>query len=63
MPSAVPRLVQAFLCGCLLPAPARRPQDAWALHDEFGDLLERLVGKPKFRPFAMPKSNGGAAAR
>ena len=28
--------------------------DAWALLEEFDQMLERLVGKPKYRPLAMP---------
>lgn len=50
----VPMPIIAFLSGCLLPNPNRRPTDAWALHEEFGELLEKLVGKPTFRPFSMP---------
>lgn len=50
-----PRLV-AFFRSCLLPNPARRPQDAWALFGEFRDLLQTLYGPPRFRPFAMPSN-------
>ena len=40
--------------GCLLASPGRRPQDAWRLLAEFDELLERLYGPRRFRPFAMP---------
>jgi serine/threonine protein kinase len=53
-PGEAPRAVQRFLSGCLLTNPSRRPNDAWALYDEFGEVLEKLVGKPTFRPFTMP---------
>jgi hypothetical protein len=53
-PEKVPRQVQAFLQGCLLAAPTKRPDDAWGLHEEFNELLGRIVGPPKYRPFAMP---------
>lgn len=54
VPDSVPKPIQAFLNGCLLPAVTRRPDDAWKLHDEFEELLRNLVGKPKYRPFFMP---------
>lgn len=31
-----------------------RPQEAWALHDEFDAILRKLVGRPKYRPLSMP---------
>ena len=37
-----------------LASPRRRPQDAWALLAELDDLLARLYGPRRFRPFAMP---------
>lgn len=46
--------VAAFLNGCMLASPISRPDDAWDLHDDFGALLQKLCGKPAFRPFAMP---------
>lgn len=54
MPSTVPAPIQGFLRSCLLAAPSRRPDDAGALHEEFDELLLRLVGKPTYRPLAMP---------
>jgi hypothetical protein len=55
MPDAVPGKIQAFLIGCALNAPHARPNDAWELHKEFDELMYRLVGKRKYRPFAMPR--------
>ena len=49
-----PVRVQAFLGSCLLAAQSKRPDDAWKLHEEFDQLLVRLVGKPKYRPLVMP---------
>lgn len=43
-----PRPIWRFLQGCLLDSAAKRPSDAWALYDEFGELLRRLVGPPKY---------------
>ena len=49
-----PGRMAAFARGCLLASPGRRPQDAWRLLAEFDELLERLYGPRRFRPFAMP---------
>ncbi len=38
----------------MLRQPSRRPQDAWRLLAELDDLLGRLYGPRRFRPFAMP---------
>jgi len=46
--------VRNFLRSCLLTSPARRPDDAWDLHDELDEVLRRLVGRPTYRPLAMP---------
>jgi hypothetical protein len=54
MPDSVPRQVQAFFSSCLLKGQSRRPGDAWKLHEEFDDLLQRLVGPRKYRPLSMP---------
>jgi hypothetical protein len=43
----------AFFRGCMLANPRRRPQDAWELLREFDDLIERLHGPRRFRPFSM----------
>jgi len=49
-----PRRLTAFAGGCMLRQPSRRPQDAWRLLAELDDLLGRLYGPRRFRPFAMP---------
>lgn len=54
-----PKPLRSFLAGCTLPNPSRRPPDAWALLAELDDLLERLYGPRRFRPFHLP---GPAAA-
>lgn len=54
MPRAVPPEIQGFLKTCLASAPNMRPPNAWDLHEEFDDLLLKLVGKPKYRPFSLP---------
>lgn len=51
----LPRPVVGLLRSCWL-GPAHRPQDAWQLFNEFGELLKALYGPRKFRPFAMPES-------
>lgn len=50
----VPRGLRMFAKGCTLTAPSRRPADAWQLLRELDELLERLYGRRRFRPFAMP---------
>ena len=52
--AAMPRRLASFAAGCMLASPRRRPDDAWQLLAEFDELLERLYGPRKFRPFAMP---------
>ncbi len=54
VPSRVPAPLATFLRCCLAPSPARRPDDAWQLHEELDELLLRLVGEPRYRPLAMP---------
>lgn len=54
MPATVPALLQAFLRGCLLPSQRARPDDAWALHDEFQEVMARVVGERRYRPLPMP---------
>lgn len=50
----MPAPMATFARGCLLASPRRRPADAWALLAEFDELLGRLYGPRRFRPFAMP---------
>lgn len=52
--ASAPAIVMRFFDGCMMRSPALRPQDAWQLHDEFGALLERIVGPPAYREFRMP---------
>jgi hypothetical protein len=52
LPAVVPAPIKSFFHGCLLPAN-RIPQDAWALMEEFDELIERLWGKRQFHPFRM----------
>jgi hypothetical protein len=57
MADRAPKPLRAFARGCLLPAERRRPQDAWRLLAELDDLLERLYGPRRFRPFHLPTSH------
>lgn len=50
----IPEPIARFLATCLAPPRARRPDDAWALHEDLDELLRRLVGKRCYRPLAMP---------
>lgn len=54
MGGKAPAEVQALLAECLREKPSERPQHAWALHDRFDGVLRGLVGKPTYRPLAMP---------
>jgi hypothetical protein len=49
-----PRPLRMFARGCTLPAARRRPSDAWRLLGELDELLGRLYGPRRFRPFGMP---------
>ncbi len=51
LPAHVPAPIAAFLRGCRITTPSYRPTDAWALLEEFRQLLQRLYGPPTFRPF------------
>lgn len=44
-----------FLESCMFKVPGMRPSSAWDLHDEFDDLLTKLVGPKKYRLFTMPQ--------
>jgi hypothetical protein len=52
IPGTVPQLMRQFLKGSILPGK-RAPQDAWAVKQDFDDLLQRLWGERKFHPFKM----------
>lgn len=51
----IPIPMQRFFQSCLLPGAKMRPDNAWALHDEFDDLLKTLYGKPKFHHLYTPE--------
>ena len=53
-PDTVPEPIRRFLRGCLMINQASRPDNAWDLHDELTQLLEKVVGKPKYRHLDMP---------
>lgn len=46
---------RAFLETCTHEKLARRPDDAWALHEELDRLMTRLLGKPVYRPLRLPE--------
>ncbi|MEV5571304.1 molecular chaperone DnaJ [Spirillospora sp. NPDC052269] len=54
MGGRAPAALRGFISGCTLPAPHRRPRDAWRLLAELDELLGRLYGRRTFRPFTMP---------
>lgn len=54
MGDKAPKPMRSFARGCLLPSQRRRPGDAWRLLEEFDELLERMYGPRRFRPFTMP---------
>ncbi|WP_426511471.1 serine/threonine protein kinase [Dactylosporangium sp. McL0621] len=53
MGDRAPKALRRFADGCRLPSPRRRPDDAWSLLGEFDELLHRLYGPRKFRPFVL----------
>ena len=55
LPSHVPRAMHALIRACLIPAPHRRPQNAWQVFDDWREILQRLYGPPTFRPLHMPQ--------
>jgi len=57
MGDKAPKAMRSFAKGCLLASQRRRPRDAWRLLEEFDELLERLYGPRRFRPFTMPTSH------
>lgn len=54
VPSGVPEYLSRFLSSCCLPEVARRPRDAWALHEEFAAYMKIHYGPKKFVPFKNP---------
>jgi hypothetical protein len=59
MADRAPKALRLFAKGCTLSAQNRRPSDAWRLLREFDELLERLYGPRRFRPFTMPTPPSG----
>lgn len=53
-PAHLPDYFINFLRGCTLKSPAARPQDAWALHQELKEWMQRNYGPKKYVPFHMP---------
>jgi hypothetical protein len=54
LPETLPWQLQSYFKGCTLPNPRQRPQDAYALLQDFDTLIERLWGPKKFHAFTMP---------
>ncbi|TDC61739.1 molecular chaperone DnaJ [Actinomadura sp. GC306] len=54
MGDKAPKAMRSFARGCTLPAQHRRPSDAWRLLAELDELLEKLYGPRRFRPFHLP---------
>lgn len=52
--SALPEPLRYLMQSQLLDDPKDRAQDAWDLMDLFNEVLEKAVGKRKFREFTMP---------
>ena len=49
----MPAALRRFAAGCRFDAPRMRPQDAWRLLEELDELLHKLYGPRKFRPFTI----------
>jgi hypothetical protein len=52
LPSSVPEYLARFLVRCA--TPASRRDDAWALHEELKELMERNFGPKQYFQFDMP---------
>jgi len=53
VPQTVSRPLRSFFRGCTSAAMGRRPQSAAELLDEFNELIERMWGPRRFRPFDL----------
>ena len=53
MPEAVPPPLRRFLQTCLMESASMRPDDAWALLEDFDELLYGLYGPPKFHELTL----------
>lgn len=48
-----PLKIKRLLNSMLIVNPARRPDDAWAIHKELGPILKELYGPARFRPLTI----------
>ncbi|GAA3278304.1 hypothetical protein Dvina_13135 [Dactylosporangium vinaceum] len=53
MGDRAPKALRRFADGCRLASPRQRPDDAWQLLAELDELLLRLYGPRRFRPFVL----------
>jgi hypothetical protein len=53
MPEAVPAPMRRFVETCLLESVSMRPGDAWALMEDFDELLHALYGPPRFHELTL----------
>ncbi|GAA5189869.1 hypothetical protein GCM10023322_43580 [Rugosimonospora acidiphila] len=53
MGERAPQPLRRFAAGCQLDPMSHRPNDAWRLLAELDELLERLFGPRRFRPFTL----------
>ena len=54
VPQKVPAYLSRFLKSCCLPEVAQRPQNAWAVHEEFSSYMRHHYGPKKFVLFNNP---------
>lgn len=50
----LPTAMAGLFRSCLSLDPTHRPQDAWALHEQFRELLEATYGPPRFCRLSIP---------
>ena len=53
MPDAVPPPMRRFIRTCLLESASMRPDDAWALMEDFDGLLRAVYGPPAFHELTL----------
>jgi hypothetical protein len=53
MPEAVPPPIRQLVQTCLLESPSMRPDDAWAVMEDFDDLLRAVYGPPTFHELTL----------
>jgi serine/threonine protein kinase len=53
MPDAVPPPMRQFVRTCLLESASMRPDDAWAVLEDFDDLLRAVYGPPAFHELTL----------